>query len=132
MQEVAENWLEKTGLWAFRNEHAKNLPFGLRKKLEIARALATEPKLLLLDEPTTGLNDVEKEEIMTFTAALPPLGITILLVEHNMNFVMGLSDRITVMDMGEKIAEGSPNEIYENPRVIEAYLGQEEAVDSHA
>ncbi len=132
MEEVAEGWLEKTNLWDVRNEQAKNLPFGLRKKLEIARALATEPKLLLLDEPTTGLNDTEKEEIMKFAATLPPLGISILLVEHNMNVVMGLSDRITVMEMGEKIAEGSPREIYENPRVIEAYLGQEEAVESNA
>jgi len=132
IQEVAENWLARTGLWRFRNERAKNLPFGLRKMLELARALATEPKLLLLDEPTTGLNDKEKEDIMGFIEGLPKMGVTVLLVEHNMNVVMGISERITVMDMGEKIAEGTPAEIYNDPRVIEAYLGREEAVGGHA
>ena len=132
IQEVAETWLARTGLWRFRNERAKNLPFGLRKKLELARALATEPKLLLLDEPTTGLNDKEKEDIMGFIEKLPQMGVTVLLVEHNMNVVMGLSERITVMDMGKKIAEGTPTEVYNNPRVIEAYLGREEAVGNHA
>jgi ABC-type branched-subunit amino acid transport system ATPase component len=132
IQEVAEHWLERTGLWSFRNERAKGLPFGLRKKLELARALATEPKLILLDEPTTGLNNREKEDIMEFIVGLPSLGITILLVEHNMNVVMGISERITVMDMGEKIAEGTPEEIYNDPRVIEAYLGKEETVGGHA
>lgn len=128
--ERAETWLAKVGLWRFRNELARNIPYGAQKLLELARALASQPKVLLLDEPTCGLNETEKETMMGFIGSLPAQGITILLVEHNMNVVMGLSEVITVMNYGKKIAEGTPEEIYHNPVVIEAYLGRGYAVAS--
>jgi branched-chain amino acid transport system ATP-binding protein len=103
-----------------------NLPYGDQRRLEIARALASEPRLLLLDEPTAGMNPQESEELRRLMETLrSERGISVLLIEHDMKVVMNVSDHITVLDHGEKIAEGSPKEVRENPRVVEAYLGSQ-------
>jgi len=118
--------LEKIGLDPFVNEFAKNLPYGAQRRLEIARAMATEPFLLLLDEPAAGMNPYETRELDDLiTRIRDEEGISILLIEHDMKLVMSLSDRIFVVDYGRKIAQGTPGEIRNNPAVIKAYLGEE-------
>ena len=114
------------------NELAKNLPYGAQRRLEIARALAAEPLLLLLDEPAAGMNPQETEDIIRlFRNIRDEKGITILLIEHDMRVVMNISEDICVMDYGEKIAEGTPAEIRANTRVIEAYLGRGAVAGQH-
>ena len=118
--------LEKIGLAEFVNEFAKNLPYGAQRRLEIARAMATEPFLLLLDEPAAGMNPLETRELDELIVRIRDQeGITILLIEHDMKLVMSLSDRIYVVDYGKKIAQGTPEEIKNNPAVIKAYLGED-------
>jgi len=118
--------LEKIGLAEFVNEFAKNLPYGAQRRLEIARAMATEPFLLLLDEPAAGMNPLETRELDELIVRIRDQeGITILLIEHDMKLVMSLSDRIYVVDYGKKIAQGTPEEIKNNSAVIKAYLGED-------
>ena len=114
------------GLSALGDQLARNLPYGLQRRVEIARSMASNPKLLLLDEPTAGMNPHETDQAITlFRRLRDDLGITILLIEHDMRVVMGISERISVMDYGMKIAEGTPEQIRADPHVIEAYLGRE-------
>ncbi len=117
--------LERVGLASRANSLAKDLPLLALKRLEIAKALATEPKMLLLDEVAAGLNAVEVEEVLDLVKELNHDGITFLLVEHVMKVVMSLSDRIVVLNFGEKIAEGTPQEVSRDPQVLKAYLGEE-------
>lgn len=128
VQEKARTLLRFVGLAGKGDEVSRNLPYGDQRRVEIARALASDPRLILLDEPTAGMNPNESAAAMAlFRRIRNELGVTVVLIEHDMRVVMGISEHISVLDYGEKLAEGTPDAIRSNPRVIEAYLGRREA-----
>jgi len=125
-QDEVRGLLRLFGLWEVRNQKAVTLPYGSQRKVEMARALSTRPRLLLLDEPVAGMNHRESEELLAIISKIRELGITVLVIDHDMKFVMGLCDYLFVLDFGRKIAEGTPEEIRRDECVLEAYLGKEE------
>lgn len=124
ISEVALQWLEFCGISDLANQKASNLPFGKGRMLEIARAMAVKPSIMLMDEPAAGLNNRETEELATLIRKIRDKGVTVVLVEHDMELVMDICDRIIVLNLGRKLAEGTPREIQENQAVISAYLGE--------
>jgi branched-chain amino acid transport system ATP-binding protein len=124
--EEAERWLDFVGLRGDRTGEARNLPYGEQRRVEIARALARGPRLLLLDEPAAGLNHGEKAELLDLLQRIGNLGIAVVLIEHDMGLVMKVSRRVVVLNFGKEIADGTPEEVRRNPAVVEAYLGRDE------
>jgi branched-chain amino acid transport system ATP-binding protein len=124
-REQSRRWLEFVGLTGEARRTARNLPYGAQRRLEIARAMAVRPTLLLLDEPAAGLNLSEKIALMDLIRKIRDAGVTVVLIEHDMTLIMSIASRLIVLDHGEKLAEGTPDEIRHDPRVIEAYLGTE-------
>jgi branched-chain amino acid transport system ATP-binding protein len=125
-RDEADDLLNRMGLWEKRKEQSLSLAYGAQRRLEIARALALEPKLLLLDEPAAGMNEAETEDLLERVQEIRDMGKTVLLIEHDMSVVMEICDHISVLNFGELIAQGTPDEIQASEAVIEAYLGREE------
>ena len=125
-EEKAIELLKLTGLEKYRHEYGTSLPYGMQRRLEIARAMAAQPEILLLDEPAAGMNEQETSDLSAFIINLREMGYTIILIEHDMRLVMGICDRLYVLDHGTMIVMGKPEEISSNPQVIEVYLGREE------
>jgi branched-chain amino acid transport system ATP-binding protein len=125
IREKSLEWLKSTGMADLADTTAGNLPFGKGRMLEISRALATEPKIILMDEPAAGLNSRETSELSSFIRRIRESGVTVVLVEHDMDLVMDVCDSIVVLNLGQKLAQGTPREIQENPAVISAYLGSD-------
>lgn len=122
----AEEALHNAGIGTYPGEVVANLPYGVQKRIEVVRAMVSRPKLLLLDEPAAGLNDVETRQLQELLEKVSDSGVTILVVEHDMHFVRNLCDHVVVLNFGEKIFEGTPEEVHQNPAVLEAYLGSDD------